>query len=1387
MATYTPQSRGLFRSFLILFIAWLCSSVAFAQSSLLAAEFAQPSDIEAWQQTIKQTHPAKEGCFQAFFPDTQWQQVFCDPSQKNRVAPSQPPVGAGALAEQSTKGVVLDNAAYAVGGPIRAAEGSFLSVTGVSSITDSNAGNDYWSLQLNTDYFTLPGNSSICALSSCQGWVQFQYQNQPVFGNGALGINYWVTRSSASCQTGWAISSGEQWCNSLRTLSIPNQPISSFNDQIRLSGQTINGIDTVSITIGGKAYSLAQESPIKELPQVWQAAQFNVFGVGTNSFTNQRSVANFNNGSALTVNTRIDNGTTNAPSCLKPAALTVGTAESNNLYQNSPFGSLCCAYAGGKPSIVFAESTDPNPDKFKCADFGDNTITPVVTSAGGGTISPSAALHVPNRAVSTLTIKPNDNYRISSVTGCGGLLSGDAFVGGIFTTAPATTNCSVTASFVFDSSSHVVTPNAGPGGTISPSTPVAVKSGTTQSFTITPEPGYYIASISGCGGATITGNNTYTTARTYTTGAIASACAVSATFSTITISTSASPGGTISPSSVQGVTSGEKKWFTVTPDIGYYIASISGCGGTAVTGNSTFTGGVAYATGAITGNCTVSATFAQLPPGTTYKISTNAGLGGTISPTSATVKPGDYYTFKVTPTDGYYVKAISGCWGTMFAGVSAVTTARNYATGAIIGDCTVTAEFGTVGVPTLSDTRVRIVTSTSASFNVTSNVTATGRWLVRLASDATPTAAQVVSGAGSNTGAMTANSPFVGTLSGLTPNTAYRLYFVATNSAGNSALLTLPFGTFCGPTMAMACVWSNLAVAHSGTLAVVHDVYWIKITPTVTGTWTFTASKPTTNPLYSSTGTLYQSDGNMKIASDYASAGDLQFKLLAPLTAGQTYYLVVDGDQNNAIGNFTVTATSLDCCTVSTSAGVGGTISPPVTTIPGGWVWLTITPKADYNIASISGCGGTAVTSTTSRSYSYATGTLTSNCTVSATFTPIAYTVSTSADTGGSISPPSVKVNPGAMTTLTVKPNDHYYIASISGCGGTAVTGNNTFTTSRPYTTGAITNNCTVSATFAPITYLVSTSAGTGGTISPPVTVNAGATTTLTVTPKTNYYIASISGCGGTAVTGNNTFTTSRPYTTGAITNNCTVSATFAPVPPPQPCSTMAVASTTAACAWSNLATLYNGAMAISSGQYWIKITPATTGVWMFFSSGSASNPLNDPMAALYRSDGTTAIVSDDDSAGSLQFALSAPLTAGQTYYLNVTGRGTNPGNFTVTATQVTRACTTAATACVWSNLATPYNGTVAIRSDENWIKITPATTGTWTFTASKPASFPLYDSIGTLYQLNGTTPIVSDDDSGGNFQFKLSAPLTAGQTYYLKVTGLSTKIGNFTVTATHQ
>ena len=271
---------------------------------------------------------------------------------------------------------------------------------------------------------------------------------------------------------------------------------------------------------------------------------------------------------------------------------------------------------------------------------GATNYTITASAGANGTISPSGAVSVNSGAKESFTVTPSTGYSIGTVTGCNGTLSGNTY-----TTGPITSACTVSASFAANSTSYTVTPSAGTGGSINPSTAQTVNYDGTTSFTVTPKTGYSVGTVTGCNGS-LSGN-------TYTTGPITSACTVSASFAanstSYTVTPSAGTGGSINPSTAQTVNYDGTTSFTVTPKTGYSIGTVTGCNGT-LAGNT-------YTTGPITSACTVSASFAA--NSTTYTITASPGANGTMSPAGAvTVKSGNSQTFAITANNGYQVSNV---------------------------------------------------------------------------------------------------------------------------------------------------------------------------------------------------------------------------------------------------------------------------------------------------------------------------------------------------------------------------------------------------------------------------------------------------------------------------------------------------------------------------------------------------------------------------------------------------------------------------------------------------------------------------------------------------------------------------------------------------------
>lgn len=138
----------------------------------------------------------------------------------------------------------------------------------------------------------------------------------------------------------------------------------------------------------------------------------------------------------------------------------------------------------------------------------------ITASAGtGGSIDP-ASTNVTHGSSTSFTLGTDTGYEIASVTGCGGSLEGNTYTTGTITGA-----CSISATFSLIQ--IAVSTSAGANGSISPASR-SVAYGNTTTFTLTPDQGYQIAGASGCGGAL--------NGATYTTGAITSACTVTASF-----------------------------------------------------------------------------------------------------------------------------------------------------------------------------------------------------------------------------------------------------------------------------------------------------------------------------------------------------------------------------------------------------------------------------------------------------------------------------------------------------------------------------------------------------------------------------------------------------------------------------------------------------------------------------------------------------------------------------------------------------------------------------------------------------------------------------------------------------------------------------------------
>jgi hypothetical protein len=314
------------------------------------------------------------------------------------------------------------------------------------------------------------------------------------------------------------------------------------------------------------------------------------------------------------------------------------------------------------------------------ATFEINAYTVNAEAGDGGSISPSNAT-VAHGNTAQFTVTPYTGYHVKAVTGCGGSLTE-----GIYTTGAVTESCTVSASFEINE--YTVSTLGGQGGGIAPAS-AQVTHGSTVQFTITPDTGYHILSVSGCEGAVVERSlkaaakkkkkNKRTQAlsgSTYTTGPITGACTVTASFDidSYTVTADAGPGGSIEPSGGTAVNYGATPAFMVTPNQGYHIKTMSGTCGGSLNGNT-------YTTNPVTENCTVHTEFEI----NEYTISTLGGQGGGIAPASAKVNHGETVQLTITHDTGYHIVSVTGCGGTL--------NGNAYTTGQITENCTISASF----------------------------------------------------------------------------------------------------------------------------------------------------------------------------------------------------------------------------------------------------------------------------------------------------------------------------------------------------------------------------------------------------------------------------------------------------------------------------------------------------------------------------------------------------------------------------------------------------------------------------------------------------------------------------------------------------------------------
>jgi hypothetical protein len=266
---------------------------------------------------------------------------------------------------------------------------------------------------------------------------------------------------------------------------------------------------------------------------------------------------------------------------------------------------------------------------------------PVVhTSAGpNGALSPAGTAFVASGGSQAYAFAPAAGYEVQNITVDGMLLVGPT---ASYTFSNVTACHSLSVAFA---PMPTLTATANAGGTISPAGVTQVGTGSSMTFTITPNAGYQVQTVI-LDGATSLG-----AIGSYTFNNIHGSHTLTATFTPTkyTITATAGANGSINPQTASFVQGSSQK-YTFTPNAGYSVSGVTVDGiPQGANGSYTFTN--------IQASHAIAVTFA---PNASATIVATANANGTMTPVPGTYSllAGQSKSFAFTPNAGYRVGSV---------------------------------------------------------------------------------------------------------------------------------------------------------------------------------------------------------------------------------------------------------------------------------------------------------------------------------------------------------------------------------------------------------------------------------------------------------------------------------------------------------------------------------------------------------------------------------------------------------------------------------------------------------------------------------------------------------------------------------------------------------
>lgn len=161
-----------------------------------------------------------------------------------------------------------------------------------------------------------------------------------------------------------------------------------------------------------------------------------------------------------------------------------------------------------------------------------------------------------------------------------------------------------------------------------------------------------------------------------------------------------------------------------------------------------------------------------------------------------------------------------------------------------------------------------------------------------------------------------------------------------------------------------------------------------------------------------------------------------------------------------------------------------------------------INPNIDSNLESITGCNGKL------DKFKYTIDNIKAECTIVANFKKKTFTITSSSNTGGTVTPLTQNIILGDSASFDVEPLDGFIVSDISGCDG-QLEGNK-------YTIKSVSSSCNVSVLFSPAEISISSRHNYGGEINPStLTFKNNDGGSFLILTNEGFNIESVAGCNG--------------------------------------------------------------------------------------------------------------------------------------------------------------------------------------------------------------------------------------------------------------------------------